>query len=154
MSRGLELKVPPVVVVLVAGFAMWLASVLVPALALDLPWRRTIAAILAGAGILLGVAGVATFRRAGTTVHPQHPEKASAMVTSGVYRYSRNPMYLGLLLLLAAWAVHLANVLAFVILPLFVAWMNRFQIAPEERALAANFGTHFDAYRRSVRRWL
>lgn len=154
MSRGFELKVPPVVVVLVAGFAMWLASVLVPALALDLPWRRTIAVILAGAGILLGVAGVATFRRAGTTVHPQHPEKASAMVTSGVYRYSRNPMYLGLLLLLAAWAVHLANVLAFAFLPLFVAWMNRFQIAPEERALAANFGGHFDAYRRSVRRWL
>lgn len=152
--NALELKIPPAVVVLVAGVAMWLASVLVPALAFEFPWRRALGAILAGAGVLLGGAGVAAFRCAGTTVHPQHPEKASAMVTSGVYRYSRNPMYLGLLLLLAAWAVHLANLLAFVFLPLFVAWMNRFQIVPEERALAARFGASFDAYRRSVRRWI
>lgn len=133
---------------------MWLAAQALPALAFVLPGRRTLAAVLAGAGVLLGIAGVATFRRAGTTVHPQRPHEATALVTSGAYRYSRNPMYLGLLLLLIGWATYLAHALAFAILPLFVAWMNRFQIAPEERALSANFGSAFETYRRAVRRWL
>ena len=75
------------------------------------------------------------------------------MVTSGVYRVSRNPMYAGLLLGLAGWALHLAHPLPFVVLPLFVAYLNRFQIAPEERWLAERFGADFTAYQSRVRRW-
>jgi protein-S-isoprenylcysteine O-methyltransferase Ste14 len=76
------------------------------------------------------------------------------MVTSGVYRHTRNPMYLGMLCLLGAWAAWLGNAAALLGLPAFVAYMNRFQIAPEERALAQRFGAAFDAYAARVRRWL
>jgi protein-S-isoprenylcysteine O-methyltransferase Ste14 len=76
------------------------------------------------------------------------------MVTSGVYGVSRNPMYVGFLLVLIGWAAFLSHALAFALLPLFVAYMNRFQIEPEERALSAKFGGQFQEYRRSVRRWV
>jgi protein-S-isoprenylcysteine O-methyltransferase Ste14 len=113
-----------------------------------------VAVALAAAGVAIALAGVAEFRRSRTTVHPQHPEKASAVVTRGVYRWTRNPMYLGLLLALAGWSIFLANLAALAGLPLFVAYMNRFQIGPEERALSAKFGPAYASYLVSVRRWL
>ena len=73
--------------------------------------------------------------------------------TTRIYRLSRNPMYLGFLLVLAAWAVLLANVLVLLPVVAFVIYMNRFQITPEERALAVMFGTEFNAYKRRVRKW-
>jgi protein-S-isoprenylcysteine O-methyltransferase Ste14 len=82
------------------------------------------------------------------------PDAASSLVADGVYRWTRNPMYLGFLIALAGWAAYLANVASALVLPLFVLYMNRFQIVPEERALAARFGPQFEDYRRSVRRWL
>ena len=83
-----------------------------------------------------------------------HPDRSAALVAGGIYRSSRNPMYLGFLLLLAAWACWLANPLALAGLPAFVLYLNRFQIAPEERALRARFGDAYDGYARAVRRWL
>jgi protein-S-isoprenylcysteine O-methyltransferase Ste14 len=105
-------------------------------------------------GIAIAVAGVREFRRARTTVNPLTPAAASAMVRSGIYRHTRNPMYLGMLLMLAGWAVWLASVAALAVLPAFVLYLNRLQIEPEERALASLFGRDFEDYRRSVRRWL
>lgn len=105
-------------------------------------------------GVCVALLGVASFRRARTTVNPLKPEKASALVMSGIYRYTRNPMYLGLLLALLGWAFFLSNALAFLSLPAFILYMNRFQIAPEERVLAARFGQEFAAYLSKVRRWL
>jgi protein-S-isoprenylcysteine O-methyltransferase Ste14 len=110
--------------------------------------------LLVAAGVLVAVAGVLEFRRARTTVNPTTPQAASSMVRSGIYRHTRNPMYLGMLLVLAAWAAWLANPAAFVVLPVFFLYINRFQIEPEERILAGLFAGEFDAYRRSVRRWL
>jgi protein-S-isoprenylcysteine O-methyltransferase Ste14 len=142
--------------VLVAAFAaaMWLASGLLPGLAWTLPGQGLLALLLAIAGLAFAIAGVVAFRRAGTTVDPTRPGAASAMVTSGVYRISRNPMYLGFLLLLTAWAVRLSHPVAFAFLPAFALYMNRFQIRPEERALAERFGADAAGYFRSVRRWL
>ena len=102
----------------------------------------------------LAVAGVVAFRRARTTVDPRDPGKSTELVATGIYRASRNPMYVGFLIALAGWGVFLGNLLALVALPLFVAAMTRFQIAPEERALRARFGERFTRYERSVRRWL
>jgi len=102
----------------------------------------------------VAVAGVLEFRRARTTVNPTTPQAATSMVRSGIYRHTRNPMYLGMLLVLAAWAAWLANPAALAVLPAFFLYMNRFQIEPEERILAGLFAGEFDAYRRSVRRWL
>jgi protein-S-isoprenylcysteine O-methyltransferase Ste14 len=152
--RALELKIPPVALVLLFGVMMWLLSATVPSLALTLSWRTTIAFVLLSAGFAIALAGVLEFRRAKTTVNPLTPEAASVMVTSGIYRYTRNPMYLGLLVTLFGWAVWLSHLLAFALLPLFLLYMNRFQIEPEERALSAKFGRHFSDYGRSVRRWM
>jgi protein-S-isoprenylcysteine O-methyltransferase Ste14 len=152
--HALELKVPPVVVLLVVALAMWLLAGLVPGRLGDAQVRRWVAGALLAVGIAVAVAGVREFRRARTTVNPLRPDEATAMVTGGVYRHTRNPMYLGMLLVLAAWAAWLGNVPALLGLPAFVAYMNRFQIAPEERALATRFPHEAPAYTRRVRRWL
>lgn len=150
----LELRIPPVPLALCAGSLMWLASRLVPGLRIELPGMPIAALALAAVGGMLSLGGILTFRSARTTVNPLHPERASTMVATGVYRLSRNPMYAGLLLALAGWAAHLSNPLALVFLPLFIACMNRFQILPEERALTAKFGEDYLAYMKAVRRWL
>ena len=87
-------------------------------------------------------------------MNPTKPEASSAVVSDGIYRFSRNPMYLSLLTGLAGWALFLENAAALLVLPMFVAYMNRFQIKPEERALLEKFGSSYAEYMRSVRRWL
>jgi protein-S-isoprenylcysteine O-methyltransferase Ste14 len=151
---ALELKVPPVALVLVHAAIMWLLAKMTPSLSVTYGGQSLIVAALTTVGALISLAGVIAFRRAHTTVDPTRPEKSTALVATGVYRISRNPMYVGLLLLLAAWAAHLANLAALVALPVFVAYMQRFQIIPEERALREKFGHAFIEYEQSVRRWL
>ena len=115
----------------------------------------TLAAIpVAAAGAAIALAGVVQFARARTTVNPLQPDAASSLVSGGVYRWTRNPMYLGMALVLLAWAVYLSSIAALAVLPLFIVYINRFQIEPEERALQARFGAQFERYRKAVRRWL
>lgn len=150
----LELKVPPPVAGLVMAILMWLTARAVPTVGFILPQRKGLVLGLVVAGVCVSVLGVASFRRARTTVNPLKPERSSCLVTSDIYRYTRNPMYLGLLLILLGWAVFLANILAFIFIPGFIAYLNRFQIRPEERVLASVFGQDFANYRSKVRRWL
>lgn len=82
------------------------------------------------------------------------PEASSAIVTTGIYRISKNPMYLGFLLTLAGLGLYLGNAVAALFLPAFVGYLNRFQIRPEERALLARFGAPFSEYMGRVRRWI
>lgn len=133
---------------------MWLAARSVPAAGFPLPARQSAALVLAALGVGVAAAGVVSFRRARTTVNPLQPATASSLVVSGIYRLTRNPMYLGALLVLVGWAVFLANAVAFLISPMFVFYLNRFQIAPEEKALASLFGPEFTAYCARVRRWI
>lgn len=153
--RQLEHRIPPPVVALLTALAMWLVTRLPTPLPLFLPFaaRIAVAMVLATLGVAFAVAGVLAFRAARTTVNPITPEAATALVRTGVYRLTRNPMYLGLLLCLTAWAVWLTNLLSFCVLPAFVAYMNRFQIGPEERALRARFGREFEEFAARVRRW-
>jgi protein-S-isoprenylcysteine O-methyltransferase Ste14 len=150
----LELKVPPPVAGLVMAILMWLTARAVPTVGFILPQRKGLVLGLVVAGVCVSVLGVASFRRARTTVNPLKPERSSCLVTSDIYRYTRNPMYLGLLLILLGWAVFLANLVAFIFLPGFIAYLNRFQIRPEERVLASVFGQDFANYRSKVRQWL
>ena len=152
--RSLELKVPPPAVALVIAVLMWLLSLAAPALAFAIPARTLIAIILAAAGVATAIAGVVTFARAKTTVNPTTPERSSSLVSWGIYRVTRNPMYLGLLLELTAWAIFLSNPLPFLLLPGYMLYINRFQIAPEERALTSLFGREFADYQSRVRRWI
>jgi protein-S-isoprenylcysteine O-methyltransferase Ste14 len=152
--RTLELRIPPVVVVVLLGSMMAAASSLLPALGFTLPGGLFLAAGLALAGVGVAMLGVVSFRRAGTTVNPLKPAAASALVVSGIYRWTRNPMYLGMLFVLLGWGVFLAHVGALGLATAFITLMNRLQIGPEERILAASFGTAFTAYQSKVRRWL
>jgi protein-S-isoprenylcysteine O-methyltransferase Ste14 len=151
----LELKVPPVAVVLLMAALMWLVARAAPAFELAFPLRGLLAVGLAIAGVVASLSGVVSFRRAKTTVNPMKPDSSSSLVSSGVYALTRNPMYLGFLLVLAGWAVFLSNVFGLLLLlPVFVFYMNRFQIEPEKKALAILFGPAFIAYQSRVRRWL
>ena len=87
-------------------------------------------------------------------MNPLQPTRATTLVVSGIYRISRNPMYLGFLVCLPGWAILLSNPAALLPIPLFVLGMNRWQIVPEEKALTQRFGTAFVAYMARTRRWL
>ncbi|GAB2912416.1 methyltransferase family protein [Rheinheimera gaetbuli] len=152
--KALELKIPPLLLVVLFALAMWLFAQRVPPLALPFSWRLLFAGIFAISGVTVALAGVLAFRRAKTTVDPRVPQQSSNLVIRGIYRYSRNPMYVGFLLLLMAWAFYLMSAAALALLPLFVWYMNRFQIAPEERFLLQKFAAEYQAYCESVRRWL
>lgn len=152
----LELRVPPLLVLLAAAALMGLMRALTPAFSLQLGLQQRL--LLASPCFLLGIAvalaGVIEFRRWRTTVNPMHPERTSSLVRSGIYRHTRNPMYLGMLCVLVAIAVALANAATLLIVPAFIVYMNRYQILPEERQLARQFGADFQNLRREVRRWL
>ena len=152
--KWLELRIPPLaltvaVVVGMVGTTDWL-----PRLRFALPGAAAMAIVVAIIGASLAILGVYEFRRAKTTVNPVHPGNASRVVTSGMYRLSRNPMYLGIALLLLALAAYQSHALSFAWVAGFVAYMNRFQIGPEERVLESMFGDEYRAYTRSVRRWI
>jgi protein-S-isoprenylcysteine O-methyltransferase Ste14 len=150
---SLESKIPPPAVVLIMSAFMWLLARAAPAFDFDIPAHDLLAVVLVAGGFLTGLTGVVTFRRAHTTVDPLRP-RASSLVTWGVYAMSRNPMYLGGLVMLLGWATHLSNATAFVLLPAYVLYINRFQIDPEERALTSLFGATYLAYQARARRWL
>lgn len=126
----------------------------VPELSLSLAATPVIALALAICGATMACAGIITFRQRRTTINPLTPSASSSLVSSGVYRFSRNPMYLGYLLALTGWAVYLSNVVAVLLLPAFAAYLTKFQIKPEERALLTKFGPEFAQYMSRVRQWL
>ncbi|WP_045452817.1 isoprenylcysteine carboxylmethyltransferase family protein [Psychrobacter sp. JCM 18903] len=127
---------------------------MVPALTFSLNGSTALAVALGVIGMSLGIMGVTQFRIAQTTPNPQALEQVSSLVTSGVYQYSRNPMYVGLVLILLGWAFYLSHFLAFVLLPIFILYITRFQIQPEERMMAQKFGKTYQDYLNKVRRWI
>lgn len=153
--HALEHKIPPPLVALSCAAVVYGLSVWLPQLTLDWPGRSLVTALVALCGLACDAAGIWAFRRHRTTVNPLSPHKASAVVQDGIYRFTRNPMYVGMALLLTAWSVWLGQPLGLlVVLPLFAAYITRFQIQPEERALQAKFGADYIAYMARVRRWL
>lgn len=152
--KSLELKVPPVAQVIVTAAAMAGVSKVVPALKFSLKGSAALAVGLGAIGLGSAILGVTQFKKAQTTPNPQALEEVSSLVTSGIYQYSRNPMYVGLVLILFSWALYLSHFLAFVLLPIFILYMTRFQIQPEERMLAQKFGKAYQTYKAKVRRWV
>lgn len=133
---------------------MWGLAKTFPGIAIDASFLRWSAIAVMGSGVLIEAVSVLAFLRARTTVTPLKPEKASTLVVGGLYRVSRNPMYLGMLILLIGWSLWLGNPASLLLLPVFVIYLTVFQIKPEESALSEKFGADYDAYRRRVRRWL
>ncbi|MEO8755536.1 MAG: isoprenylcysteine carboxylmethyltransferase family protein [Casimicrobiaceae bacterium] len=151
---SIEARIPPPVVAVAAAIVIWGISRLAPRVATLPDVHSALSLAIAAAGVACSVAGVLSFRRARTTLNPTRPEDASSLVRSGIYRFTRNPMYLGLALVLVAWAVFLSSAWALLGVAAFVLYMSRFQIVPEERALSTLFGSEFESYKARVRRWL
>ena len=152
--QSFESKIPPPIIAAIAAAVMWGFSFIVPAIRLGPVARTTAIIVLLVSGIYFGISGIVSFKKAATTTNPLKPETASSLVCSGIYKVSRNPMYVGLALVLLAWAVYLSS--AWVIIGIFgfVLYMNQFQIVPEERALTELFGAEYLNYQSRVSRWL
>ncbi len=152
--NALELKIPPPAVALIFAVAMWGIASFTHMIEVPTPVRAVVAIAIALIGGGISFAGITAFRRASTTVNPLQPEKASSLVTGGIYRVTRNPMYVGLGFVLVAWASFLAAPWTLIAPVAYVAYISRFQITPEERVLSSIFGDAYSSYKAKVRRWL
>jgi protein-S-isoprenylcysteine O-methyltransferase Ste14 len=152
--QALELKVPPPIVALLLALTMWGASKVTTVLEMPALPRMVVAGTIAFLGCAISIAATIRFREARTTVNPMKPENASSLVTGGIYRFTRNPMYLALLMVLIGWAIFLASAWSLVGPFAFIIYTTRFQIEPEERALSAAFGVSYSDYKAEVHRWL
>jgi protein-S-isoprenylcysteine O-methyltransferase Ste14 len=152
--RALELKVPPPAAALLIALAMWAATYRLPAIHLPDQMRFLLAGVCAAFGVIVALSGVRAFREAKTTVNPVTPEKASSVVTNGIFSHTRNPMYLGLTAVLVGWAVWLSIPWVLLGPVALMLYLTRFQIIPEERIMSSKFGRDYDEYRKRVRRWL
>jgi len=147
-------RIPPPVVMLAAAALMWALHRWIPLTHwIAPPWNR-FGSLPAIVGLAIAVAAIIRFRQARTTTNPMDPSKASHLVMDGVFRISRNPMYLGLELLLIGWAVWLGSASPWLIPPLFAVVITVVQIIPEERALGQRFGDQYRSYQRRVARWI
>ncbi len=152
--RWLEHLIPPPLVALVVAAAMaGVARAFAPLPAPD-GLRLALGLGLAGLGVAFDLAGIVAFRQVGASVNPMRLDRGEGLATGGVYRFTRNPMYLGLALLLSGFALYLMRPAGFIGPFVFVAYITRFQILPEERAMAEKFGAAYEAYRARVRRWI
>lgn len=154
MPAWLETRIPPPVVAAACAGAIWGIARLWPETRIDFPGREAVAFGLLVLGLAMDMVSVAGFFRARTTVSPLAPSKAAKLVTTGLYRLTRNPMYLGMALALSGVAVWMASPWGAAALAVFMAYITRFQILPEERALRERFGADYDAYAARVRRWI
>jgi protein-S-isoprenylcysteine O-methyltransferase Ste14 len=150
---SMQPRVPPPLLMLLAAVLMWSMHRWWPiAVLLSTPWNQ-IGVLPIATGVVIAAAAVTKFRQSQTTLNPLDPGKASHLVTEGIFRFSRNPMYLGLLLLLIGWALWLGTASPWFVPPAFVIVIHLAQIVPEERALGALFGASYLEYRRTVARW-
>ena len=151
---ALELRIPPPAITALVAVMMWGISSVTPPFEIPGLIRVLATTLFALTGVCISIAGVVAFRRAKTTINPMKPETTSALIFSGIYGRSRNPMYVGMLFALVAWAIFLSSFWALFGPVAFVLYINRFQIEPEERVLTAMFGADYAKYKSAVRRWL
>ncbi|HEX5611455.1 MAG TPA: isoprenylcysteine carboxylmethyltransferase family protein [Burkholderiales bacterium] len=149
----METKIPPPLVAFIIGLGMWYLADFAPVF-LPTGVRLSLALLIAALGAGISIAGMVSFRKARTTVNPLKPQAATSLVTTGIYAVTRNPMYLGMVLVLIGWAGFLASPISVMGPVLFWLYIDRFQIQPEERAMSALFGSSFAEYSARVRRWI
>lgn len=152
--RRSSVIIPPVVVLMLFVAIMWYMAVYFPFLNLAYELHYLIPVLIAILGFLLICISSVHFYKHNTTLNPLKPELASTLIKTGLYQYSRNPIYCGLVLILIGWGVYLLNLASIFCVILFVSYLNLFQIIPEEKSLAYKFGNEFEMYKRSVNRWI
>lgn len=152
--RHLELKIPPPLVALLCVAAMWYLSGITPAFGLPREVRWFLAGVFVLVGVSFDLRGLLVFLKAKTSINPLKPHQASTLVVEGVYRRTRNPMYVGLASMLVAVVIFLDAPLALIGVVAFVGYITRFQIQPEESVLRQKFGEAYRSYCEQVPRWL
>ena len=150
----MALKIPPLLQFIICILLIWMASKALPVIAIDMQIKHSMAGTLGGISLAIASAGIISFRMAGTTVDPRYPHKASKLVTDGIYRLTRNPMYLAMAVMLAGYCIYLGSLFGLFIIGGFIRYMTIFQIMPEEKALEKQFGQAFLDYKARVRRWI
>ena len=148
----METKIPPPLVTLVFGMSIYFSREMFPAIEIQYSLYLGIFLLLSGFFIL--VSAVRLFRKDKTTVNPLSPEQATKLVTDGIFKYSRNPMYLGMAIVLSSIAVFFNLLGGIILIALFCAYITKFQIIPEERAMMNLFAQDFDEYKKVTRRWI
>jgi len=152
--KALETKIPPLVVALISFAMIWIAYRRFPEMRWNYELQKPVAFGLFIVAFLISALGVLAFKKAQTTADPMTPSKASSLVDFGIYKFTRNPMYLGMLISLFGVFSYFPTPLAIIGLVFYVLYMTRFQIKPEERALASIFGDDYLNYKEKVARWL
>lgn len=142
---------PPIVTLIFALLSFWLANYF-PKLAFNYQGLLSLLMVLIGLTII--VIGVKTFHKNDTTINPLNPSEASNLVTEGVFSFTRNPMYLGMVIILLGVSIYNGVYIGVIILPCFIFYITEFQIKPEEKAMEEIFAGDYTDYLKRVRRWL
>lgn len=150
----MKLKIPPVIVFFIGIAMVFGGHHFFTEWSYQFANQTLLSRIFLAAGVLIAFSGIIKFRMKGTTSNPLHPEKASALVSSGIYRYTRNPMYLGMALVMIGGIIRVGNPVGISGVLFFVWYITQFQIKPEEQALEEIFKEEFQSYCKRVRRWI
>jgi len=150
----MKLLIPPPVQAIVCAACMWVIANRFPSLGFSFGFQQELAIAICIIGIFVDLVSVGLFTKFKTTVSPFSPQKTEKLVTSGLYQFSRNPMYVGMVIILIGIGIWLGNLAAFVLIPGFTWFVTTFQIIPEEEILAEKFGQDYLEYKSRVRRWI
>lgn len=150
----MKTRIPPPIYLVAAAAGMKLLDRYGFGLGIDIPLSTPIAISLAAFAVLIVISAILLFRRVRTTIDPLNPDAASSLVQDGIFRITRNPMYLGMAIVLVAGAVYLQSVSGLIVTALFVLVLTEMQIKPEEQALRQLFGSEYTDYCNKVRRWI
>ena len=146
------IKIPPPHIVLVLIVSIYFSSKKIDLI--NIPLQLEISIFILSAGILIFVNPVLQFIKSKTTVNPIQFEEVNKLVTSGIFKYSRNPMYLGMLMIVLSTSIFYLNIYSILTPLLFILWINKFQIKREEEFLIEKFGDEYLSYKKKTRRWI
>ena len=145
-------KIPPPIVTLICALIIYFSSLFFSSY--TFPLFNALSILSLGSGLLLIFLAVNSFKKSQTTINPLQPDLASSLVTDGVFKYSRNPMYLGMLFILIFISLRFNLIGGSLVALGFVIYITKYQIVPEEIAMVKLFNDKFIAYKSRVRRWL
>lgn len=148
--------IPPPIVLLICGFLMWLTDRFASSFDFEIPYRDMLFWLVFLTGLLVFASGLANMLKRKTTTHPCRKALAqpTSLVSTGIFNYTRNPIYLGMAIMLVAWVIHLENWLTALGVVIFISFITEYQIKPEEEALKRIFGEEYLRYKKKVARWI
>ncbi|MFK5912883.1 MAG: isoprenylcysteine carboxylmethyltransferase family protein [Woeseiaceae bacterium] len=152
--KALETKIPPPIIALAFATLIWWMASYLPKIEIEFMPKVVIVSLLMAIGAFFDFSGLLKFFKAKTTINPMKPHASSALVNTGIYKITRNPMYVGLVFILSGWCIYLNCPAAMIGVAGFIFYIHAFQILPEERILITLFGEEYIEYQSRVRRWL